>query len=214
MSVSGTGDTRSRLIQAATLLMAEHGIEGVELKEIQRAAGARNRSAIAYHFGGRDGLVRAIGAERRRGYDAERGQMLDRLERQGRVSVASLVDVLVEPLAAQLADEVGRAYLVVLAEAATRLGATGLSDPDRSHVENLLRVRDHLVRSIPGPRAQRRRTVGRAMLMIGVLVADVAREINRGELTIAGSRRRVREVSALITRSLGGDDDRVGKTES
>jgi hypothetical protein len=31
-------DTRARLMRAATLLMAEHGIEGVEFKDIQQAA--------------------------------------------------------------------------------------------------------------------------------------------------------------------------------
>ncbi len=55
---SAQGDrTREKLIAAAERLMANHGIDGVDLREIHAAAGQRNRSAIAYHFGDREGLV-------------------------------------------------------------------------------------------------------------------------------------------------------------
>ena len=53
-------DAKGRLIQAAMRFFAERGIAGVAMHEISAAAGNRNKSAIAYHFGGRDGLIRAI----------------------------------------------------------------------------------------------------------------------------------------------------------
>ena len=40
--------------------MAEQGIGAVDLNEVQRRAGARNRSAVQYHFQNRDGLVAAV----------------------------------------------------------------------------------------------------------------------------------------------------------
>src|ERR687892_231101 len=48
-----TGTTAERLIAAAESLFATHGIDGVSLREINRAAGARNASALQYHFGDR-----------------------------------------------------------------------------------------------------------------------------------------------------------------
>ena len=55
--------TRERLIVAAERLFAEHGFDGVTLKQITAEAGQRNASALQYHFGSRVDLVRAIVAE-------------------------------------------------------------------------------------------------------------------------------------------------------
>lgn len=47
------------LIDAAETLFVERGLD-VPLGEITKAAGQRNTGAVHYHFGGRDGLLRAI----------------------------------------------------------------------------------------------------------------------------------------------------------
>ncbi|MDA8045914.1 MAG: TetR/AcrR family transcriptional regulator [Actinomycetota bacterium] len=52
--------TKERLIQIAEMLYAEHGLDGVSLRQISARAGASNNSAVQYHFGSRDGLVDAI----------------------------------------------------------------------------------------------------------------------------------------------------------
>jgi AcrR family transcriptional regulator len=49
--------SRAALLDAAERLFAEHGIAGVSDRKIAQAAGQRNHSAVAYHFGGRDGLL-------------------------------------------------------------------------------------------------------------------------------------------------------------
>ncbi|MFI6583237.1 TetR/AcrR family transcriptional regulator [Embleya sp. NPDC050493] len=54
-----SGPTRRRIVEAAELLFARHGLD-VPLQDITRAAGQRNAGAIHYHFGGREGLLRAI----------------------------------------------------------------------------------------------------------------------------------------------------------
>lgn len=48
------------LLNAAERLFAEHGIAGVSDRRIAEAAGNSNHSAVGYHFGGRDGLLRAL----------------------------------------------------------------------------------------------------------------------------------------------------------
>lgn len=52
--------TRERLIAVALEMLAEQGVQGVSLNQIVRRAGARNPSAIRYHFGGREELLRAV----------------------------------------------------------------------------------------------------------------------------------------------------------
>ncbi len=52
--------TRDRLLDAAARLFAERGIDNVSLAEIVRAADQRNASAVHYHFGSRDEVLRAL----------------------------------------------------------------------------------------------------------------------------------------------------------
>jgi AcrR family transcriptional regulator len=52
--------TRDKLLDAAARLFAERGINDVSLAEIVRAAGQRNASAVHYHLGNRDAVLRAI----------------------------------------------------------------------------------------------------------------------------------------------------------
>jgi AcrR family transcriptional regulator len=54
--------TRQRLLDAAVVLFAERGLRGASLREINEAAGQRNTNALHYHFGDRDGLLRALTA--------------------------------------------------------------------------------------------------------------------------------------------------------
>ena len=51
---------RQALLNAAEELFAIHGIDAVSNRRIVDHAGAANHSAISYHFGGRDGLLRAM----------------------------------------------------------------------------------------------------------------------------------------------------------
>jgi AcrR family transcriptional regulator len=52
--------TALQLLLAAERLFAEHGIAGVSLRQISNEAGSSNNSAIQYHFGSKEDLLRAI----------------------------------------------------------------------------------------------------------------------------------------------------------
>lgn len=56
--------TALQLLLAAERLFAEHGLAGVSLRQISIEAGSSNNSAIRYHFGAKDDLLRAIFAYR------------------------------------------------------------------------------------------------------------------------------------------------------
>lgn len=77
---SARADSREKLLLAAERLLGKHGINGVSLREIARAAGHRNVAAIQYHFGSRQGLIDAIFDKRMRTLEIRRNEMLDEIE--------------------------------------------------------------------------------------------------------------------------------------
>ena len=52
--------TALQLLLAAERLFAEHGLDGISLRQISIEAGSSNNSAIRYHFGSKDDLLHAI----------------------------------------------------------------------------------------------------------------------------------------------------------
>jgi AcrR family transcriptional regulator len=116
-----SGATTDRLVSAAEHLFAVHGIDGVSLREINRAAGARNASALQYHFGDRDGLLRAVMVKHGREVEARRHAMLDAYEADDATDVRALAGALVRPLAAKLTDpDGGPQYLQIMADLMNR----------------------------------------------------------------------------------------------
>ncbi|MFI0453851.1 TetR family transcriptional regulator [Actinomadura sp. 6N118] len=128
-------DTRERLLDAALRLYAERGLDAVSLREINQAAGARNATAVQYHFAGRAGIINAIFARHVPEVDARRHALLDAYEAAGG-GVRDLAGALVRPLAARLADQAGRDFLQLWAEVVNRPGpvvpAAVLDDPSDS----------------------------------------------------------------------------------
>ena len=87
----------------------------------QPRAGARNASALQYHFGDRDGLLRAVLAKHQHAVEARRHAMLDAYEADGGADLRALAGALVRPSAAMLADgDGGPAYLQIVADLMNR----------------------------------------------------------------------------------------------
>ena len=71
--------TKEQIVLAAEALFAERGIEGVSLRQIGAAAGNGNNSAVQYHFGDRDALVRALYELRLEPLNVRRTELVDAL---------------------------------------------------------------------------------------------------------------------------------------
>ena len=69
-------DAREALLDAAEELFARHGIDAVSNRRIAEHAGSANHSAIAYHFGSRDDLLRALYARHVEAMAARRAVLL------------------------------------------------------------------------------------------------------------------------------------------
>jgi len=106
---------RRALVSAAEKLFAEGGVGATTIAAVTRAAGQRNKSAVAFHYGGKDGLVRAVLEKHQRRIDMRRTELLD--------SGAGFVEALVVPLAERLDDpDGGGNYLRIQAEMLARSG--------------------------------------------------------------------------------------------
>ena len=85
-STNASGRERRRLlIRTGERLFAEQGIDAVSLRRISVAAGMRMSSGVAYHFGDKAGLIRAIIDDRSVRIDSRCRELLVELERQGRL---------------------------------------------------------------------------------------------------------------------------------
>ncbi len=111
-------DGRTRLLDTAEELLDRHGIDGVSVRTVTKAAGHRNSSAVNYHFGNRDQLITAVFERRQKSVEARRSSMLAALEARGDITPYEAVGLAVQPLVELLADLPGRRYLRLLHQAA------------------------------------------------------------------------------------------------
>jgi len=75
--------TRIALIEAAEKLFAQHGIEGVSLRQIGLAAGSLNTNVVGYHFGSKEALIEAIYHHRLPLIDGRRAELLREADAAG-----------------------------------------------------------------------------------------------------------------------------------
>jgi AcrR family transcriptional regulator len=120
-------ETRQRLIEAATRGFAKEGVHTASLLEITRQAGQRNRGAVHYHFGSREGMLVAVLEQHVDLLAARERELLAVARQQPDDDLASAVAAFVRP-AVELGDlgGQGRCYLVILSELVE-------DDPDSLH---------------------------------------------------------------------------------
>jgi AcrR family transcriptional regulator len=116
----GAGTTPQLLVQAAERLFAAQGIDTPSLAAITREAGLNNTGSVHHHFGSREALLDAVIAEHQGELDDVRSAMLDEAERNSIRSPELLARIIVEPLAAKLDDERGRAFVSIQAQRSLR----------------------------------------------------------------------------------------------
>ena len=92
-------DAKAAMIEVAEKLIGERGLDNVSMRDVATVAGQRNNSAVQYHFGSRDGLIRHILRRRLTALDEDRRARLAAIDEQGLgTDVSSLVTVLFEPI--------------------------------------------------------------------------------------------------------------------
>jgi AcrR family transcriptional regulator len=170
MAVDATG-TRAKLLSAGERLFAEKGIHGAQMRDVVRAAGQANDSAVHYHFGSRDGFLAAICSRHIDAMEPERRRRL--ADQDADPSLATVIADLLRPTADLLGTQSGRYFLQITAQLAGHAGVRDGSVPPpvigdalRTQLEQVQRkCAQHVPTALAGERIA---------IMIGTLTAALA----------------------------------------
>jgi AcrR family transcriptional regulator len=166
-------DARTRLILAGERLFAKNGISGASMREIATRAGQGNHAAVQYHFGSREGLVRAIFDYRMEQMEEARGAMLCRAKQSGREKDArTILEVILLPQLALQDVDGNHSYASFLSQYLLRSKSPEFGNFGGSEPPNLTRalkmLRDR-VNYIPSYMAQRR-LISISLMFLNILV--------------------------------------------
>jgi AcrR family transcriptional regulator len=201
MAVDASG-TRAKLMAAGERLFAVHGIHGAQMRDIVRAAGQANDSAVHYHFGSRDGLLSAICQWH---IDAMEPSRMRRLAAQpNEPDLTTVIADMVAPTADRLQTQEGRYFLRITAQLAGHAGVRSGSVPPpiisrglRSQLEQVQRI---CAASMPAELAGER-----IAIMIGAMtaaLADRAVRIDEGGPFVLDETAFVANLNAMLVAAL------------
>jgi TetR/AcrR family transcriptional regulator, regulator of cefoperazone and chloramphenicol sensitivity len=144
------------------------------VRQLNEAAGQRNTSALHYHFGSREGLLRAIVERHQAIVDADRARRLAAIHTDPEAdsdsdagpALATAVELIVAPLAERLRSPSGRDYLRIVPQCIDR---KLLPPPALDLAVDM--VRAHIAHLPPGARSRRMRAM---LLFVFTMLADRA----------------------------------------
>jgi AcrR family transcriptional regulator len=167
----------------AERLFALDGVDGAQIRDIVRAAGQANDSAVHYHFGSRKGLLVAICERKIHEMEPERERLLDELAATGRLEdVSALVATLIVPTAALLTSQDGRYFLSITAQLAGRAGIRTGAMPAPLTATALHRQLE-LIQAVCLQRLPENVVLERIAIVIGMLTAALADRVGQLERT-------------------------------
>lgn len=167
------------LILAAERLFAEQGITGVALRHVNQAANQKNMSAAHYHFGSREGLIRAVLMHRLPDLDRRRDELLQRPSETR--DIRFYLEAFVSPLVQELAPRPGGNHYIRFMQQYERY----CSDYElvRQLTPSSVGIYDELERLIGYlPREVRRLRIGYLINMIHSVLATAEERLGSGEV--------------------------------
>lgn len=148
-------NTKDRLLDAAERLCAERSIAGTSIRDITQAAEA-NVAAVNFHFGGKQGLIKALFKRRLEPLAAARLERLaDLRTRKGTPTASDILNAFMVPLMEQMArpDSNSQAFARLFArtvieptDAITELFGTDMADYTQTYLGALQEALPHLSR--------------------------------------------------------------------
>ncbi|MDB5972823.1 MAG: regulatory protein TetR [Hydrocarboniphaga sp.] len=167
-----SGDAKTQLILAGEQMFATGGINGVSMREIAIRARQGNHAAVQYHFGSREGLVRAIFDFRMEQMEQARGAMLQRAEAQCRLNDArTILEIIFLPQLDLEGADGNRSYARFLSQYLLQSKSPefgdfgGFEPPNLSRALQLVRER---VSYVP-PHVAQRRLISASFMFLNVL---------------------------------------------
>ena len=142
-------ETKDLILDAAELLFSENGVDGVSLRALTREAGV-NLASVHYHFGSKEAVARAAFCRRVRPINAERLEMLDRIEREDTADVEGILTALYSPVLRLARSPVrGRRFMRLCARFYSEPGKYLESAFEEEFSEVIMRFERALQRALP-----------------------------------------------------------------
>ncbi|MBX9662802.1 TetR family transcriptional regulator [Novosphingobium sp.] len=198
MARSTHQDTRNALLQAAQRLIAERGLATVSVKDITRAAGARNPSAVHYHFGNVEELIKEVFTQRYRAIEQERALRLAKVDETDPVRrLVALMAAAISPFMESSLDEEGRLYVRFCLQFSSDPRFNLLELVTQHGMPSLISLRAQLVACVPDvPEGVLNARLRQAFSISLMQAADYARQLEAGLPITADTA--VREASATL----------------
>jgi AcrR family transcriptional regulator len=166
------------LIYAAEMLFAKHGIASVSLRQINQTANHKNIAAAHYHFGSRDGLVKAVLHHRWHRLDRRRRELLQR--RNVRRDLRFYLECFIEPMAEELAPRPeGNHYLRFVQQYESYVGDYEFARRFSPVGVEIYECIEHLIAYIPHKILSLR--MGYLINIVHSVLAKAEHRIERGE---------------------------------
>lgn len=175
--------TKSSLIRAAERLFAERGLGTVTVKDITVAAGARNPSAVHYHFGNIEALIREVFAHRYELIEQSRIARLAKLEKSKVPwKLETFLEAAIGPLFEACLEEDGRLYARFCIQLATDPRFDLVQLVQDIGMTSATTMRENLLHNLTGlPRDVLRTRMRQAFIISLVQTADFARLVEQGD---------------------------------
>ena len=195
-------ETVDELLDVAERLFARHGVEHVALTRIVAASRQKNRSALHYHFGSREGVLAAVLDRRLKHINALRHEMLEQAVQHGS-DLTATVRAFVAPLAsAALNEPWGADYASVLAQVRFHPRLLGERAVDEVNLSSIRRCERLIEQALPQiPRAVLSRRLRWLTDSVVLVIARWAHESPKGSRT-QGNMQDV--VDQLVAYGVGG----------
>lgn len=182
MQQNSKTSTKAALIRAAERLFAEKGLGTVSVKDITIAAGARNPSAVHYHFGNIEALIREVFAHRYEAIERARLRRLAELERSEQPwSLEAFMEAAIAPLFEGCLDEDGRLYARFCIQLATDPRFDLLELVQDIGMSSAGKMREGLFRILSDlPEETHRTRLRQAFTLSLIQTADFAKQVEAG----------------------------------
>lgn len=183
--------TKDRLLDAAQRLFARDGVHGARIREINELAGARNPSALHYHFGSRGAVVEAILKRYQRPIDEEAAAALDALEAAGRrPTEREVIEAVVRPEVATLETRSGRDCVRIIPQllpALSRNLRAGVVVPTTPGSRRILTTLDERMAERSLPEHVRRERLVTYAVVFTTMLGERAHALEEGARLLMGS---------------------------